>query len=235
MDSPMYVEDQGVLDGKADQMVVESDYVVAVGRAEGYSSLIRDAGRVVPQESRLPIFHVLKPTPENPLKLYSASMGHISVTPDRLLEVASEEVQPADVYSDKSFWNIATFLYVPGEIQDAAPWDMTQLKDSFRIGESSHLENGTLLFSDGPIYVKGHSMNAYHAMPSQVTASLWDWMTGGQKIFGGSRLNGTFDIGVGDESREICARMSKRLEDNFGTQIVHEDHRRHFPQVWKRD
>ena len=225
----MFFDDEVNLNGQSDVMIVSDNYVVALGLAEGYCGFFGE-GHDIGGETRLPAFHVLKPSTESPLEMYSQGNGHLSILPSRWEELISKR-QPADIYSDRDHWNIVSMLYVPNAVSDARSWMPIEIPESFLQRGLESRKDGTLLLTDGPIQ-PSFNVRAFHAMPSQVVSSLWRWFVDGQSLYVGSQLYGRFEVKTNDSSRELISGIAKRLEDVFDSQFYNEGDRKKFPKIW---
>jgi len=227
----MFIEDRVNIDGPSDEMVVNSDYVLATGQTRGYSFECID--KVLGDIPRLPVFHVLRVNEGKPLRIYSMGASHVSILPadwEKLFAPETKFRAPADVYEDKTYWDIASFIYVPFGVKDSGKWESYSLRNSFTSG--NRIANGDLLFTDGPLSSIDQSVTAIHVMPSQILKSFWNWLIRGDLVYSGDEIIGRFGIEPNKENREFVANLMKRLEEVYDTQLTFKDYRRAYPDIW---
>ena len=223
-----------------DSKIVTRDFIVAEGSTISYNFL-GEKNNPFNRSIRVPIFYMFKVHKNHPLKVFSSSTNYIYIYPAKESK-KSKPRMPAEVYRDKMDYDLATFLFLPFDINlGKSHWKkfsieegfFPEIKDSIKEYSDNLRENkwlpefASLSKKASLLYAKHgpsiHCQDSFHrvseVMPSQLINHFFSWLREGKEIQThdktfDSRLEGNVGVSI-ERAREITWEVMNVLEKRW--------------------
>jgi len=238
----MWTKRKGNID-LVDSKIVTRDFIVAEGSTLSYNFL-GEKNNPFERSIKVPVFYIFKVHRNHSLRVLSSSTSHVDIYPVKELR-KNKPRMPGEVYKDKMDFDLATFLFLPFDIElGKSPWRKFSIEEGFiPERDGSHAEGLLPKRSASLLYAKHgpsiHGQDSFYrvaeVMPSQITNHFFVWLREGKEIYShnktfDSELEGNVKVPL-ERARELTWEVMSLLEKRYGAKLIHENYKRYWQDV----